>query len=678
MAQTLPSVCPLDCPDTCSMTVTVEDDHIVNVRGSRVNPLTRGAVCGKVTHYPEWIHGPDRLRSPLRRVGAKGEGRFEAITWEDALDEIYDRLTAIQQAFGPQAITPLNYSGPHGLLAGGSMDLRFFYKLGASRLARRPLCGGIKSEAFVGTYGAVPLMRPEHVAHARLIIAWGVNVTVSQLHLMHLIRTAQKQGAKLVVVDPRRTQVARHADLHVALKPGTDVILALALAAELERIGGLDPDFIAANVLGAEAYLERARDVSLVEAAEICGIPPAQICQLAEMYKTLSPAVICPGNGPERNQNGGSSMQAIFALPALAGKFGVLGGGLLQGASSAFPKTLSRLQGDAFIDPQTRILNIVTIGRDMLDPALDPPIKGVFIYNHNPVIVHPDQNTMIRALSRDDLFTVVCDIVMTDSAAYADVILPACSHFEYADLYPAYGQHFLQRAEPLIPPVGESLPNTEIFRRLAARFGFTEPEFQASDAELIDDAVAADDLRLQGMTPSQLPTHQALLMTFEGEDAMLYNTTLPKTPSGKIELESSYLRQAYHHPLPTFRPVSSTYPLSLISPASDKRTSSTFGNLPYSDTIWLDMHPDDAMARQLQHGMWVRMWNDLGEVHLPLRVTDEVRPGIVCSEKGSWFRTSDNGQTVSALAPAHTADLSEGACYNDTRVEVEKFEPVDA
>jgi anaerobic selenocysteine-containing dehydrogenase len=266
---------------------------------------------------------------------------------------------------------------------------------------------------------------------------------------------------------------------------------------------------------------------------------------------------------------------------------------------------------------------------------------------------------------------------MTDSATSADVSLPACSHFEYADLYPASGQHFLQRAEPVIPPVGESLPNTEIFRRLAAHFGFTEPAFQASDAELIDDAVAADDLRLQGMTPSQLPTDQALLMTFEGEDAMLYKTILPKTPSGKIELESSYLQHAYHHPLPTFRPVDSPYPLSLISPASDKRTSSTFGNLPYSDTIWLDMHPDDATARQLQDGMWVRMWNELGEVHLPLRVTDEVRPGVVCSEKGSWFRTSDNGQTVSALAPAHTADLSEGACYNDTRVEVGKFEQID-
>ena len=419
----------------------------------------------------------------------------------EALDLIYERFTAISQAFGPQAILPFNYAGPHGLLAGGSMDLRFFHQLGATRLARRPLCGGIKAEAFAGTYGAVPTMRPEHVAQARLIIVWGNNITVSQLHLMPLINAARKNGAKLVVVDPRRIQVARQADLHVAVKPGTDVVLAWALAAELERIGGLDHDFMAQHVLGAEAFLEQARRLSLAEAAAECGVPESQIRQLAEMYKTISPAVICPGNGPERNQNGGSGLRAVFALPALAGKFGVLGGGLLQGASAAFPKTLARLQGEELIVPGTRTLNIVTIGRDLLDPTLDPPIKGVFIYNHNPVIVHPDQNTMKRALAQEELFTVACDVVMTDSVRYADVVLPACSHFEHAELYAAYGQHFLQRAEPVIPPVAESLPNTEIFRRLAARFGFTEAAFQATDAELMDAAMALDDPRLQGFTP---------------------------------------------------------------------------------------------------------------------------------------------------------------------------------
>lgn len=671
--QTLPTVCPLDCPDTCSMSVTVDRDQLINVRGTRVNPLTRGAVCAKVTHYPELVHGPDRLLTPLRRTGIKGQGVFEAISWDAALDLIHERFTAICQTYGPQAILPFNYAGPHGLLAGGSMDLRFFHKLGASRLARRPLCGGVKSEAFVGTYGAVPLMRTEHVAQAQLIIVWGNNVTVSQLHLMPLINQARKQGAKLVVVDPRRVQVARKADLHVALKPGTDVVLAWALAAELERIGGLDHDFIAQHVLGAEAFLEQARRISVADAAAICEVPERQIRELAEMYKTRSPAVICPGNGPERNQNGGSGLRAVFALPALAGKFGVLGGGLLQGASAAFPKTLPRLQGEAFVPAGTRTLNIVTIGRDLINPHLDPPIQGLFIYNHNPLIVHPDQNTMRRGLARQDLFTVVCDVVRTDSVQYADVVLPACSHFEYADLYAAYGQHFLQRAEPVIPPVGDALPNTEIFRRLAHRFGFTDAAFQQSDAELMDDALALADPRLQGHRPSQLPLEKALLMTFDGQEAMLFQSTLPQTPSGKIELQSTYLEQAYGRPLPTYKPVVSCYPLSLVTPSSDQRTTSTFGSLAYSDTVWLDMHPQDAAARHLTDGMRVRMWNDLGEVHLPLRLTEDVRPGVVCSYKGAWMRTSDNGQTVSALAPSHYADLNDGACYNDARVEVEAF-----
>ncbi|MBI4640598.1 MAG: molybdopterin-dependent oxidoreductase, partial [Candidatus Tectomicrobia bacterium] len=401
-----------------------------------------------------------------------------------------------------------------------------------------------------------------------------------------------------------------------------------------------------------------------------CGVEESLIRQLAEMYKMISPAVICPGNGPERNQNGGSGLRAVFALPALAGKFGVLGGGLLQGASAAFPKTPARLQGEEFLSSGTRTLNIVTIGRDLLNPSLDPPIKGLFIYNHNPLIVHPDQNTMKKGLAREDLFTVVCDVVMTDSALYADLVLPACSHFEYPDLYPAYGHHFLQRAEPVIPPVGESLPNTEIFRRLARRFGFTEGAFQVTDAELMDESLALSDPRLKGIRPSQLPLDQALSMEFEGGEAVLFKTTFPKTPSGKIELQSSYLEKTFGQALPRYKPVESNYPLTFISPASDKRTTSTFGGLPYSDEVWLEMHPKDAEERQLTEGMRVRVWNDLGEVHLQLRITEDVRPGVVCSLKGAWLRTSDNGQTVSALVPSHYADLCEGACFNDTRVEV--------
>jgi anaerobic selenocysteine-containing dehydrogenase len=666
------SVCTLDCPDTCSLTVTVEDDRIVAIRGSRANPYTAGVICTKVAQsYPEFVHGPGRLRTPLRRVGAKGEGRFAAVSWTEALDIVHERFTAIMAEHGPQAIMPLNYAGPHGMLAGGSMDLRFFHRLGASLLDRRPLCGGIRTEAWVGTFGATPGMPPEQAAHARLIIAWGNNVTWSNLHLMPVIRRARKAGSRLIVVDPRRTKVAAEADLHLAIRPGTDVVLAWAVAAELERRGALDRAFIERHVAGFEEYMGAARPWGLAEAARACRVPEAQIRQLVDWYQESSPAAISVGNGLERNQNGGSGIRAVFALPALAGKFGVAGGGLINGASFAFPKTPRRLQRPDLVPAGTRTLNIIDVGRHLLDEACAPPIKALFIYNHNPLVVHPDQNRLRRGLAREDLFVVGADVVMTDSLAYADVVLPACSNFEHDDLYAAYGQHWLQRAEPVIGRQGEALPNTEIFRRLAARFGFTDPAFTATDAELMDAALDGDDPRLGGIPPHALPTERATAMTVNGEPAILFGNVFPRTPSGKVELLSSYLAEKYAAPLPTWRPVPSTFPLTLISPASDKRITSTFGGgRGGEDPPPLEMHPDDARARGLRNGMRVRIWNDLGEVHLPLRVTDGVPPGVVVSLKGAWMRTSDNGQTVSALCPAHHADISEGACFNDARVDV--------
>ena len=667
-----PSVCPLDCPDTCSLTVTVEDDRIVAIRGSHANPYTGGVLCAKVPEaYPAFVHGAGRLRTPLRRVGAKGEGRFARITWAEALDLVHERFAAVVAEHGPQAILPLNYAGPHGMLAGGSMDLRFFHKLGASLLDRRPLCGGIRTEAWVGTFGSVPGMRPEQIAHARLIIVWGNNVTWSNLHLMPLINRARKAGARLVVVDPRRTVIARRADLHIALRPGTDVVLAWAVAAELERRDGIDRAFVERHVEGFEEFMALARRWSVSEAARVCGVSEGDIRALAEWYHTLAPAAIGVGNGLERNQNGGSGIRAIFALPALGGKFGVPGGGLVNGASFAFPKTPRRLARPDLVPEGTRTLNIIDVGRHLLDASLVPPIKAVFIYNHNPVVVHPDQNRLRRGLEREDLFVVGSDVVMTDSLAYADVVLPACSHFEHADLYPAYGQHWLQRAEPVIPPQGEALPNTEIFRRLAARFGFTDPIFGASDAELMDDALDPDDRRLAGVRPSTLPTDRALAMTIDGEDAVMFGNVFPKTPSGKVELASTYLERKYGARLPSWRPVESRYPLALISPASDRRITSTFGGLHVGDgPPPLEMHPDDARARGLHDGMRVRVWNDLGEIRLPLRISDAVVRGVVATLKGAWLATSERGQTVSALCPAHHADISEGACFNDARVEV--------
>lgn len=667
------SVCTLDCPDTCSLTVTVEDERIVQVRGSHANPYTGGVVCTKVMRsYPAFVHGPGRIRTPLRRVGPRGGDRFERIGWEEALDLVHEGLSRVIAGHGPQAVVPLNYSGPHGFLAGASMDLRFFHRLGASLLDRKPLCGGIRTEAWVGTFGPVPGIRPEQVAQSRLVIAWGNNVTWSNLHLTGVINQARRAGARLVVVDPKRTKIAEQADLHLPVRPGTDVVLAWAVAAELERRGGLDRAFIERHVEGAEAYMALARRWSVAEAARVSGVPEAAIVRLAEWYHTLSPAAISVGNGLERNQNGGSGIRAIFALPALAGKLGVPGGGLVNGAGFAFPKTPQRLQRPDLVPPGTRTLNIVDIGRHLTDPSLAPPIKALFIYNHNPVIVHPDQNRLRRGLGREDLFIVGADVVMTDSMRYADVVLPACSQFEHPDLYPAYGQHWLQRAERAIAPQGEALPNVEIFRRLAARFGFTDPAFTATDQELMDEALDGDDPRLGGMRPSRIPTDRALPMTVNGEDAILFRNVFPRTPSGKVELVSSYLDQKYGEPLPGYRPYETPYPLLLLSPASDRWTSSTFAGVDgdRQGPPPLEMHPEDAAARGLADGSLARVWNELGEIHLLVRVTDAVPRGVVWTLKGAWMATSDNGQTVSALCPAHHADLAGGACFNDTRVEV--------
>ena len=642
------------------------------MRGSKVNPITHGAVCAKVAnYYPDFVHGPNRVRHPLKRVGPKGTNKFARISWEEALDTIYSRVSEIIGRYGPQAVLPLNYAGPHGMLAGDSMSLRFFHKIGASLLSRSPLCGGIRSAAYAGTFGATPGTPLQQVSLAKLIVVWGNNATSCNLHLMRQINAAKRNGARLVVVDPRRVKVAEQAHLHLPVRPGTDVVLAWAIAVELERLGGLDRAFIEQHVLGFNAYMEAARDYPPERATEICGVQLDDIRTLARWYFEASPAVIAWGNGLERNQNGGAGLRAIAALPALAGKFGVVGGGLVGGAGHAFPKTLDLLTRTDFVSPKTRTINIIDVGKLLLEENLDPPLKALFVYNHNPLVVHPDQNRMKQGLAREDLFIVGIEVAMTDSMAYADVVLPACTHFEHADIYAAYGQQYLQRAEAVIPPVGESLPNTEIFRRLAAKFGFSDTAFTESDAALMDAALNLDDPRMQGIRASRIPIDRAMPMEFAGREPVLFQNVSPQTPSGKVELESATLGARYGAALPRYRPLDSHYPLTLITPASDKRITSTFGGLDANDaTPVLEMNPADAATRGLVDGASVKVWNDLGQVFLPLRITAAVRPGVVSSEKGAWLRTSPNGQTVSALAPTHKADLADGACYNDSRVDV--------
>ena len=667
------SVCTFDCPDTCSLTVTVEDEQIVKVRGSRAAPYTAGVICSKVAQGMEaFVHGPQRLLYPLRRSGPKGSGQFERISWQDALDEIHQRVGEVIDRWGAQAVLPLNYAGPHGFLAGDSMSLRFFHRLGATRLYRRALCGGVRSEAWAGTYGLVPGCPPELAEHAKLNIVWGNNATVSNVHLVRGIRRAKRRGGRLVVVDPLRSKIAEQADLHLQILPGTDTLLAWAVAAELERSGALDQAFIAAHVLGFDEFMARARQWPAARAAAQCGVPEKQILTLARWMAEADPLVLAPGNGLERGRNGGSAIRAAIALPALLGKLG-RGNGIVLGAGNAFPKTPARLQRPDLMPAGTRTLNINDIGRHLAEDDLDPPLRALFIYNHNPIVVHPEQNRMRRGLAREDVFAVGIDVAMTESMAHCDVILPAATHFEYADLYAAYGHHWLQRAEPVIAPLGESLPNTEIFRRLAARFGFAEPCFQASDEELMDEAVDPADPRLNGVRPSRIATDRAVPMTGpDGQPLVLFDNVFPATPSGKIELKSATLAERWGAAalMAEWRERQAEYPLMLISPASDKRISSTIlaGSRKAPPLL---MHPGDAAARGLAAGGAVKVWNERGEVVLPLTITDAVPPGVVASEKGAWLATSPTGQTISALVSADMrADLAEGACFNDTAVEV--------
>ena len=670
-----PGVCPLDCPDTCSLSVKTDGVRILDVRGSKANPYTAGVICNKVARsYPEFVHGSARLSHPLRRVGRRGQNAFEPISWGEALDLIHEGISGAIARHGPQTVLPLNYAGPHGELAGGSMDRRFFHKLGASLLARGQLCGIVRGSAYASLYGAAPGMPPEQMRHSDLIVVWGNNVTVSNLHLAREIQAARKEnGARLIVIDPKRTRIAEQADLFIQIRPGTDVVLALAMAAELERRGAHHRTFIDRWVDGYDAYMSHARAHTPDMVTEICGIDRAAFGTFADWYHDAKTVGVSVGNGIERGRSGGSGLRAAMALQALTGNHGRLGAGVFAKPGHAFPRDTSRLQRPDLVPEGTRTINIVDVSRLLLDGTLDPPIEAVFIYNHNPVATHPDQNRMRRALAREDVFVAGADVVMTDSMRYCDVVLPASSHFEFADIYGAYGHRHLQRAEAIIPAVGESLPNTEIFRRLAARFGFDDPMFRESDEALMDAAFVDDDPRLAGHRPSRLPLGSALAMTtVDGAEPMMCATVRPATTSGRIELFSRDLDDRFGYGLPRYEPVERAWPLTIISPSSAKRTNATFGNCALSgDREEIEINPADAEPRGISDGDMLRVYNARGETRLVARITDAVLPGVLYTPKGVWISASPTGQTVNALLDADIrTDIEDGACCNEVFCDV--------
>lgn len=678
VAEIRPAVCPLDCPDTCSLSVTVQDEKIIAIRGSKANPYTDNAICSKVARfYPDFVHGKQRLKYPLRRVGKRGSDEFKRISWDEALGRVHKGFTDAIERHGSESVLGFNYAGPHGELAGSSLDQRFFNKLGASQLDRGPLCGGVRGGAYTSLFGNAPGMPPEQAAVADLIVIWGNNATVSNLHLARVVSKAQKTGCKVVVIDPKRIRIAERADLYMQIKPGTDVVLAMALAAEIERRGDLNQAFIEQWVDGTDEYLAHARTYSREDVQNICGLGLDQFDALADYYLQAQTVAVSIGNGIERGKSGGSGLRAAMALQALTGNFGKVGAGVIAKPGFAFPKTSERLQGAELLPKGIRTLNIVDIGKLLLDKSLDTPIKAMMIYNHNPIATHPDQKRMQQALSQESLFIVGCDVVMTDSMRYADVILPAASVFEIEDIYGSYGHNYLQRAEAVIPLVGEALPNTEIFRRLAKQFGIEDDGFKLTDKALMDQAFVDNDPRLAGYKPSEIPLNTALLMnTEQGEATVMCDTVLPDTPSGKIRLFDEALEAEYGYGLPRYESAVSAaeFPYMIISPSSDDRTNATFGGSAESlMSQILEIHPDDASVARVINGDAVCVWNDRAEVYFTAEVTDRVKQGVLYTPKGAWQATSKSGYTVNALMSADIrTDIMQGACYNDTFVNFAK------
>jgi anaerobic selenocysteine-containing dehydrogenase len=661
---TFTSACPLDCPDACSLEVRVEEGRVVKVDGTRLNPLTDGYICSKVRRLPEHLYGPDRILHPARRAGPKGSGEFERISWDEALDLTAAKMREARERHGGEAILPFSYGGSNGLLSQDTTDARLFYRLGSSRLART-VCAAATGRAAMGLYGKMAGVAFSDFPAARLIVLWGVNPSASGIHLVPIIQEAQRQGARLVVIDPRRTNLAKKADLHLAPKPGTDLPLAMAVIRWLFAEGKADLDFLATHATGGDELKRRAESWTFARAAEVTGVPAAEIERFARLYAESSPAVVRCGWGLERNRNGGSAVAAVLALPAVGGKFGVRGGGYVLSNSGAF--AFDRAGAVSESEPSTRVINMNRLGEVLLERQ-DPPVTVLFSYNCNPLATMPNQEKVRRGLAREDLFTVAFDQVWTDTAVWADLVLPATHFLEHDEMSRGYGALVLQRSPAVASPAGEARSNVEVFAEIGRRLGLSRP----GDPETADD-LAATLLRRSERMRTELE-RDGIASPDCGPAPIQFGDSFPLTPDRKVHLVPEALDREAPYGLYAFQedPATERYPLALISPATSRTISSTFGQLLRQKTP-LEIHPADAEGRGIASGDAVRVWNELGEVRVTARLNPDLQAGVVLLPKGMWSRHTSSGNTANALAPDTFTDLGQGACFNDARVEVERL-----
>lgn len=666
------SVCPHDCPDTCGLRVGVEEDRVVSVKGDPDHPFTRGAVCVKVKHYPEHVHSPLRIHRPLKRVGKKGAGEFTPISWDQALDEIVDRYKKIISDFGSEAILPYSYAGTMGVVhfhAGHP----FFHRLGASRLLRT-ICSATAEAGFSASMGSVPTTDIESTVDSDLIILWGTNTLSTNMHAWPFFQKARKKGAPLVVIDPYQNRTAQKADIHINLRPGTDACLALGIMHVLVKKGLLDETFMAQQTLGFEQLRPRLDQYGPNQVEDITGVPVEQIQDLALRYGTARAPYIRTGWGPARQLKGGMAMRTIALLPALVGALGKPGGGITRSTAPAFAFNMEAVLQESLASFTPRTINMVQLGW-ALTRRKDPPVKALHVYHSNPAVVAPDSTQVLQGLEREDLFSVVHEIVMSETALYADLVLPATTSMESTDLYRSYGHYYLQMAHPVTHPVGEARSTLAIFQDLAHRFGFNEPCFSRSESEIIEALLASDSPYLSGITLDRLKTGRPVRLKMPAD---IFSNGFG-TPSGKVEFYSQDLAEQGLDPLPNGDPSVDTagegrFRLQLITPPRHQFLNSTFNDVEYlreqAGPPTLLIHPEDARPRGIEENMQVRVFNDRGEVILFARVTDRTGPGVTVAEGLYWPRFLPGNQGINHLTSQNLADMGRSCAFHCNLVEV--------
>jgi anaerobic selenocysteine-containing dehydrogenase len=677
--ETRHSVCALDCPDCCSLLIDVENGKGSRLRGNPQHPVTRGFLCGKVARYLDREYSPDRLLYPQKRIGAKGAGRFTRITWDEALDTIANRFHSIAAEYGSEAVLPYSYAGTMGFLQGSGMDRRFFHRLGASRLDRT-ICSAAGGAGLTATLGLRYATEPEQFSQSKLIIAWGANILGTNVHLWPFIVEARRNGARFYVIDPIVNRTGRLADRHYAVYPGSDLALALGLMHVIIGEKLHDEEYVRSYTKGFDSLARLTAGYPPERVESLTGIAREDIVSLAREYATIRPAAIRLNYGVQRSERGGNAVRAISMLPALTGSWREVGGGLQLSTTQAFQVNRAAHDREDLqmvgLGRPARLVNMSELGKALTE--LDsPPVNAIIVYNSNPAAIAPNQSRVRAGFRREDLFTVVLEQFQTDTADYADILLPVTTFLEHTDLYLAYGHYYLQMARPVLPPAGECKSNLEIFRLLAARMGFTESCLRDSDDDMIRSLLDSRHPHLAGITLERLEQERSVRLNVSaaGEPFLPFARGGFGTPDGKCNLSAEGLD--YTPPVESrlgSEALRARYPLELVSAKNDDSMNSTFGNRPDVDqqTATLAMHREDAGQRGIATGDRVRVFNDRGSCILTADVDGAVRPGVVRSPSVRWGKRAPDRVNVNVLTSDRLTDMGGGPTFYNCLVQVEK------